>query len=334
MFVEIYINDSFTFSVSTFDIFLSWILRDGNDILFRQLFSKTIDSFCSSCVIAFICSVWMRGVLIVITWRFDSVWCFYFFLGGRCLYLASVSVLQSSWDVSLPIYWCICRDKSPMLAGSSFYLVDSFKLAGGNGFQDSLLRLPKRASTDTQITSLSLSGLKRCETTFVQTSQNNSYFWPFRFYGSPGCPNLHERDSCLTVGTRQASYKSHQEERPCFFPNSTLHSKYVRILIWVSGKSFLSLQPNPWSHDRIGDSQALVLFDQYFFAKAIIGVLLRSSSLGGSLDSALSSSSSWPSALLSDVSLKSSSTRSLKCLAAFWWAFHLLPWDAHVFSQW
>ena len=62
-----------------------------------------------------------------------------------------------------------CRNKSPMSAGSSFYLILSFKVAGGNGFQDSISRLSLREITDTQVASLSLF-LARCITTFIQPS--------------------------------------------------------------------------------------------------------------------------------------------------------------------
>ena len=60
------------------------------------------------------------------------------------------------------------RNKSPMPTGSSFYLVHIFKVAGGNGFRDTLSWLSQRTIRDTQVASLSLSFLARCVTTFFQ----------------------------------------------------------------------------------------------------------------------------------------------------------------------
>ena len=40
----------------------------------------------------------------------------------------------------------------------------------------------------------------------------------------------------------QTSYKSLLQERPCFFPNRTLHARHVHVLFRLCGKLFLSLQ--------------------------------------------------------------------------------------------
>ena len=126
-----------------------------------------------------------------------------------------------------------------MPAGSSFYLVLGFKVARGNGFRDSLSRLSQRGITDTQVTYLSLTFLTRCITTFVQPSArtvitfvNISAFMPVQ-----AGQNLHECNSCLT-GDETVIL----QERPCFFLNSTLHVRHVRVLFGLRGKSFFSLQ--------------------------------------------------------------------------------------------
>ena len=49
----------------------------------------------------------------------------------------------------------------------------------------------------------------------------------------------------VSLETRQVFYKSRLQKQPCFFPDSTLHKRHVRVHFRLCGKSFLSLHPLP-----------------------------------------------------------------------------------------
>ena len=136
-----------------------------------------------------------------------------------------------------------------MLAGSSFNLVCSFKVAGGNGFQDSFFQLSQRAITDTQVTSLSLSSFARRVTMFVQPSARMvttklQLLLTFLFSCLSRLAKICTRATLVSLETRQAFYKLRLQEQPCYFPNSTLHAKHVCVRFGLCSKPFLSLQSN------------------------------------------------------------------------------------------
>ena len=137
-----------------------------------------------------------------------------------------------------------------MSAGSSFYLVCSFKVAGGNGFPDSLSGLSQRAITDTQIVSLSLSFLAHRVTRFIQLSARmvttkSQLLLMFLLLCQSRLAKICMIATLVSLETRQASYKSHLQERSCFFPHSTLHTRHVRVLFGLRGKSFSLITDTP-----------------------------------------------------------------------------------------
>ena len=112
-----------------------------------------------------------------------------------------------------------------MPTGSFFYLIFSFKVAVGNGFQD---YLSQRAIRGIQVASLSLSFLAHRVTTFVQplvrtvTTKISELLLPFLLFCQSRQAKICMSATLVLLEMRQASYKSHLQEWPCFFPNSTL----------------------------------------------------------------------------------------------------------------
>ena len=138
-----------------------------------------------------------------------------------------------------------------MPVGSSFYIILSFKVTVGNGFQDSLLQ---RAITDTQAATLTHSFLACCITMFVQLSASavttkSELLLPFLLLCQSRQAKICMSTTFVLLEIRQASNKSCLQEWPCFFPNSTLHAKHVHNLFGLLSNSFLS-SPHPpisWS---------------------------------------------------------------------------------------
>ena len=127
--------------------------------------------------------------------------------------------------------------------------------------------------------------------------------------------NLHECNSCLAGD--ETRVLQIEQEQPFFFPKSTLHVRHVHVLFRLCGKWFLLLPPP--SHDHKDGSLVAVIFNKCFFAKARRGALLQPPRWVDCQTQHLSSSTL--SALLSDVSLESSSdaVRLMHRCKSFMW---------------
>ena len=88
---------------------------------------------------------------------------------------------------------------------------------------------------------------------------------------------------------RQASYKSCLQERPCFFPNSTLHARHACVLFGPCGN--FSRYPHPHLMITKVAAWQQLLSTSASSQRQGKGLCFRPS-LGGSSDSALSLSSS------------------------------------------
>ena len=113
--------------------------------------------------------------------------------------------------------------------------------------------------------SLSLSFLVHCVTTFVHPSARavttkSQLLLTFLFLCQSRLVKICMSETLVLLEMRQASYKSHLQERACFFPNSTLHVRHVQVLFGLCKMSFLLLQKHkvPWDtlavkkkHDEI-----------------------------------------------------------------------------------
>ena len=93
---------------------------------------------------------------------------------------------------------------------------------------------------------LSLSFLALCSSTFIQLSTRtvttkSQLLLTFLLLCISRLAKICTSATLVSQEIRQASYKSHLQERPCFFPNSTLHTRHVCVHFGLHSKSFLSL---------------------------------------------------------------------------------------------
>ena len=197
-----------------------------------------------------------------------------------------------------------------MLTSSFFYLICSFKVAGRNGFWDSLSHLSQRAITDTQVASLSLFSHSLHNHVHLTVSKNDEHKVPATADISAFMPV----EALVSLEMRQPSYKSRLTQRPYFFTNWTLHTRHVRVRFKLRNKSFLSLH-TPWSHDHKGGCLAVVIFDACFFVKTEKRSLMVE---GGSESGSIIVMAAYLASLVSlSISAPLNLTNPINCLILF-----------------
>ena len=126
-------------------------------------------------------------------------------------------------------------------AHRQFLLSCNFKFAVGNRFLDSLSPLSESNHRHTSSVSFILFSFSFA--TVTRSSNRLHKRWPpnpnfckrFWFYACPGWPKFAWVQLFSRWETRQMSNKSHQQERPCLFLNSTVPTRHVHVLFGPRG---------------------------------------------------------------------------------------------------
>ena len=103
LFVEIYVNSSFIFSIFASAVFQSWFLSDGNLVFFSDIILFQVSIFISSCCVC-VCLVWFGCVIFRLLLLCGSFW---LKCSSFSLFAVLIIVLRSYCLDSRFIFWCI-----------------------------------------------------------------------------------------------------------------------------------------------------------------------------------------------------------------------------------